>query len=285
VRGRFRIFGSWAARRREDFVNYVFPLAPWTGLRWTGEGLPDLLTQHLLLTGVYQEEVLHAIHTLLRPGDVALDVGTHHGLMAVLMASRVRPNGRVHAFEPNPHVHELIRRHASLNGVESVLQLEPIGIGAAEGVLPFWAVQGTYAWNSSFTEAFAGGSDTVQVHNVPVSTLDTYCERQQVIPQLMKIDVEGGELAVLQGGKATIERARPIILLEMNPASSDAAGTTTQAIDEFLRQIGYQGKILPARGISRERMNELPDYRADRHSPEQGLLNVAFVPNAKATSR
>jgi FkbM family methyltransferase len=281
VRGRIRLFGGWAARHQQDFAGYTFNLNPWTRLRWSGEGLPDLLTQHLLLTGIYQEEVLYAIDSLLRPGDVAFDVGTHHGLMAILMASRAGPTGSVHAFEPNPHVHPLIARHAVLNGVQDILRVQPMGIGARESVLPFWAVEGTYAWNSSFTESFAGGSDSVRVHHVPVTTLDTYCAAHQLKPDLIKIDVEGGELAVLKGAKAILEAHHPVILLEMNPMSSGAAGTTPAAIDAFLRQLGYEGKVLTAHSLSRESLVRLPVYHADRHSDTDGLLNVAFLP-AKA---
>src|SRR5262249_50393268 len=65
------------------------------GIRWSAKGFPDLLTRHMLFEGMYQQDVLVAIKRVIRPGDVVIDIGGHHGLMAVIASSATGSQGLV----------------------------------------------------------------------------------------------------------------------------------------------------------------------------------------------
>ena len=68
------------------------------GLRWSARGYPDLLTRHMLFEGMYQQDVIVALQSIVRPGDTVIDVGGHHGLMAIVAARLAAPGGMVVSF-------------------------------------------------------------------------------------------------------------------------------------------------------------------------------------------
>ena len=89
-------------------------------LFWTATAFPDLLTRHMLFEGLYQEDVLLALRSHIGPGDVVIDVGGHHGLMAIASARATGDNGQVITFEPNPYAREHLETHLRINRVTNV---------------------------------------------------------------------------------------------------------------------------------------------------------------------
>src|SRR6202022_72894 len=106
-RNKYR-FVRWAGtfNVRPSFSFYSRQLA----IRWSSAGFPDLLTRHMLFEGMYQQDVLLALRNLVHPGDCVLDVGGHHGLMAVIAAKAAGPQGLVVSFEPNPTARRIFLR-------------------------------------------------------------------------------------------------------------------------------------------------------------------------------
>src|SRR5207249_2126086 len=94
-RGKMRLFGRILSLNSAAFRDYQFVCRSGFNLVWSSRGLPDLLTQHMLLDGFYQREVMLALRHLAKPGNVVLDVGAHHGLMSVVSALTVGPAGKV----------------------------------------------------------------------------------------------------------------------------------------------------------------------------------------------
>ena len=72
--------------------------------------LGDYNGRHLYFHGVYEPHVTGLVSRLLRPGEVALDVGANNGYFTALFACRVGPEGRVHAVEANPVLADRLRR-------------------------------------------------------------------------------------------------------------------------------------------------------------------------------
>src|SRR5688572_25821396 len=99
-RGKMRLFGRILSLHSDALGDYQFVCRRGFNVVWSSRGLPDLLTQHMLLDGFYQREVMLALRHLAKTGNVVLDVGAHHGLMSVVSALTVGPAGKVVAFEP-----------------------------------------------------------------------------------------------------------------------------------------------------------------------------------------
>jgi len=182
--------------------------------------------------GLYEIEKTEALRRFLRPGGVFVDVGGNKGDFALLAARLVGPAGKVFAFEPAPANCEWIERSIALNGYASI-ELFPIALGEREGeiTLHLSTVSGHHS-------VVAGRSDdagaTVQV---PVRTLDAVlAERGQPLVDVLKIDVEGADLSVLEGARRTLA-ANPdlVLLIDVHPH----LGVDALALCALLQSLGF----------------------------------------------
>jgi FkbM family methyltransferase len=165
-------------------------------------------------------------------GGVLFDVGAHVGLISFGVGAR-RPDMTVHAFEPNPVNAAGWRRNQRLNPVVSAVLTEA-GVSDHEGDSSF----GVYSDSGS---GVIGYSDEYQIKLV---TLDAYCERNGIDHiDVLKIDVQGHEIQVLEGSARLLEaRAIHTILVEVTLDPS-------WAVAKCLHAYGYYEHPLPDVGL------------------------------------
>lgn len=158
--------------------------------------------------GEWAEEELQLLAPLLKPGDVAIDVGANLGTHSVFFAQKVGPTGAVFSFEPQRVMHQLLCTNGTLNGITWLRALHA-AVGAHPGALVVPDIDYTASGN------FGGLSlgQWKEGETVPVFTLDGLG-----LPRcaLLKIDVEGMEAAVLDGARQLITAFKPVIYLEHN---------------------------------------------------------------------
>jgi FkbM family methyltransferase len=141
---------------------------------------------------------------------VAIDVGANIGLATLLMAERA-PRGRVLAYEPDPRAHEWLAATIAENGLTQC-EAHCLALGDAPGELPFFAnPRSATANHLAPPEASLQGA----TGQVPVRMLDELAAGLDRL-DLLKIDVEGFEMEVLEGARATLRRLRPATLVEFN---------------------------------------------------------------------
>ena len=208
-------------------------------VEWSAGSFPDIMTRTMLISGTYQEDVICALSALVKPGDTVIDIGAHHGLMSIVASRLAGPSGRVIAFEPNPESLPILERHFALNGATNVT-VESVGLMDKESVELFYANRGTCSWNSTFIRDFANDMSRDEPIEIKTTTLDRYCEGKKCHPALIKVDTEGSEFLVLNGGRGVLESRRPHLILEFNPISARSAGVTLQEIATLLRSRGYE---------------------------------------------
>jgi FkbM family methyltransferase len=162
------------------------------------------------------------IRRTLVPGDTAIDVGANLGYMTAAMAQCVGPAGQVWAFEPVDETYELLEVCRALNGFDQVTTAR-LALGAAEG-----SAEITYDRRHSGLATMHPERVGGEAQRVTVRTLDALVAAGEAPPRpaLVKIDVEGHELDVLQGAQATIGEGRPAIVFEVNERAATAAGWT-----------------------------------------------------------
>ncbi len=187
-----------------------------------------------------------AFRSVLRPGDAALDVGANVGAYAILFGQWTGEGGRVLAFEPAPAAFEGLRQHIALNGLEACVRPVQVAVSDAIGEAEFVSdgVQGTNHLGNG------AESNASVVIRVPTTTIDEICGREGLHPRLIKIDVEGAELAVLRGARATIAAmGRDAgIFVEMHPAAWRTMGLS---VDDMLAELATQGlRAVPLREVS-----------------------------------
>jgi FkbM family methyltransferase len=159
----------------------------------------------------------------LHVGANVLDVGSNIGLFAIMMARQIKygVTGWVHAFEPSPRSRLDLQRMLECNHITNVA-VRPEAVSDGIGKAVFLDVQtDDVTRESSHLSAVGheGATNPLPQDPVEVDTidLDTFTERHNIYPNLIKIDVEGAEFLVLEGARRCIERHKPLLVIEIHP--------------------------------------------------------------------
>lgn len=182
------------------------------------------------LTGKVEREVQATLVARLKPGDIVVDAGASIGFHSLLAAQLVGPSGTVIAFEPSPADAEALRANAALNGLANV-SVEREALSGSVG--------------SAFLDR--PGEATARLVDEPArgalavatTSLDAFLAAHPgLVPALVKIDVEGHEAAVLEGMRATLAGARPLLIVELHDdrgflRTLDEAGYSTGVLEPF----------------------------------------------------
>lgn len=200
--------------------------------------------------GLYELRKTAEVQSRLRPGSVFVDVGSSEGDFALIAARIVGPSGRVQAFEPDAGNIAIIRDNVALNGFAWV-DVHPVALSDRDGEAELFR-SSVSGWHSLLAGLENRDRDVV---TVPVARLDSFAfDRVDMI----KVDVEGVEVAVLEGARASIARHRPVILLDTHPS----LGADIARLQAFADELGYD--ILDSdRHSSRPRPDGIPAEDAD----------------------
>lgn len=191
----------------------------------------------LFFTGTYEPELSWLLRKVLRPGDTVVDAGANFGWFTVLCAHAVGPQGSVHSFEPLPVVHADLLLNVESNGITCV-KARNLALGSSPGKLDLHIFANLGPAHSSISSL---GRDDFTVFTVDVTTLDNYAsENMFKAPTLIKCDVEGAELAILEGSTDILSGAfPPIWVLEINYETAGALGYGPDALTDHLKAYGY----------------------------------------------
>ena len=179
--------------------------------------------------GTYEPELQAALRELIQPGAVIYDVGANIGYVSLLLAKAAGPTGHVYAFEALPGNVEQWRRNVALNGMEARLSLFAGAVTGSAGPVRF-LVHASGGMGKA--AGSAGRADRYQSEiSVPGISLDEFVYGQgNPPPQVVKMDIEGGEVLALPGMRRVLAEARPLMLMELHgPESSRIAWETLSA--------------------------------------------------------
>jgi FkbM family methyltransferase len=216
-RGGFRL-----ARMARSFV----PQSDRQGTFQTPDGLRlnlDLQTYPdiNMAVGLYELDTARLIHRLLKPGSWFVDVGANLGYFTLLAAKWTAPAGQVDAFEPDPINRQRLEEHLRENRLEDRVRIHAIAASSQDGQVQLIHPQGagTNHGMASFYRSLTGEGQTF---TVATARLDDALEGS---PDLIKIDVEGAELWVIDGMQKLLGApSPPKLIIEHNPTSCAAAG-------------------------------------------------------------
>ncbi len=175
--------------------------------------LNDQLGRVILRDEEFESELRQAMLAAIKPGMTVLDVGANFGYYSVLFAHSVGPRGRVVAFEPNPAMLHELRHNLALNEFSHVIT-QPFALSDHEGELEFSCpVPGQEGHGSLRPNASFAVQGTIRVRCRP---LDAVCSELQLpAVDVVKVDVEGGELQVFKGATRLFSGPqRPVVFFE-----------------------------------------------------------------------
>lgn len=188
----------------------------------------------------YEPESLVPFRNLAQSAKGVLDIGANCGVYA-LIAAAANPQAAVVAFEPVPEVFGYLRRNVVINGFHNVT-VEALAVGANDGDVEFFVPDVlALPTRGSTLPDFRPGGRKVRVQCV---TVDSYLRANELPPiDLVKIDAEGSEPAVLAGARDTIRTCRPIVMCEVLDEP------TGSAIDRELSSQSYEYYAMKQAGL------------------------------------
>jgi FkbM family methyltransferase len=192
--------------------------------------LTDWLQRRAYFTGrFYQEDLEELLSALLRRGDNFVDVGANIGLVTLLASRLVGDAGTVWAFEPNPEAFARLEEHIDINGLRCNSFNK--GLGSEKGVLTLSRF-GRHTGKATLLHRNGVAAETVQVEICRGD--DALANLDAAQPTVLKIDVEGFEVAVLEGlGRILDENVA--IAIEVSKSWLKLAGTSEERLHSFLR--------------------------------------------------
>lgn len=184
---------------------------PLRGARWIAGS-----SNHGCWLGSYEQSFQSLFFSLVPDGGVVCDIGANVGFYSLLAA---RKAARVLAFEPLPENLTFLRRHVELNSLQQRIEIFPFAASDHDGQGMFSIVPGNRSEGSLRPDG------TLPVRTIRLDSLG-------IVPDLIKIDVEGNEHAVLCGARQTLTAHHPSILVALHTGDSHCR--------DLLTQLGYK---------------------------------------------
>ncbi len=169
---------------------------PAKGLKWTIGA-----NTYGCWLGTYELDKQRALMRFVREGMSVYDVGAQAGFYTLFFSRLVGPTGHVYAFEPCPIGGRDLVRHVEINNLLNVTILQ-VAVSDQAALMPFSVDRG------SCMNGLTGESLLL----VPTARLDDFAHH----PQLIKMDVEGGESKALMGARHLLETEKPILFVALH---------------------------------------------------------------------
>ncbi len=181
---------------------------------------------------------LRFLWKFVQPSMVFFDVGAYHGIYSLLAGLKMASRGQIVAFEPSPRERRRFTFHMQMNGV-SCARLEPYAVSNHGGRKRLFTVESDFSsMNSLKQPPIEWPTKQTTVETV---SLDAYLQNRKIDKiDLMKIDVEGGELEAFEGAKHLLTAVRPLMICEVLDWVTQAWGYSAREIILRLRREGYQ---------------------------------------------
>jgi FkbM family methyltransferase len=190
----------------------------------------------------YEPITTFVVQELLQTGATFVDVGANIGFYS-LITSLTKPGIKVIAFEPNPKNFDILMDNIRANGFENI-HCERLAISDSVGTATLY-LNGSDMSASLLPDFQKDTNPALQSIKIQTATLDDYFEKQPSgSPLVLKIDVEGHEVALLRGGRRILSACAPDVIMEvLNPYPPE--------VELLFKELGYQLYKITDEGLSR----------------------------------
>lgn len=221
------------------------------------------IQQQLFWYGYYEKELGDLIKKILRPGNVFLDIGANIGYFS-LLAGNHEPTAKIIAFEPVGSIFKKLEENISINTVQNIKAVNS-GVGDKNEEREIYISAEDNLGMSSFQKP---GSYSGKTEMISVITIDEWIKSTALSKiDLIKLDVEGNELAALKGMHKTLQNFKPAVIVEINPETLFQFGLTAADILNNLGQLNFRAFLVLKTG----RLQQINEYATDETN------NVLFI--------
>lgn len=178
--------------------------------------LLDLKKEKDYWLGTYEPELQAVISDLVKPGQIVYDIGANIGFITLLFTKRIGDQGHVYAFEALPANVTRLIHNIELNALEEWVTIIQAAVQDQSGQAEFLVAPSTGMGkvNGSAGRASVDYEASIQVEGI---SIDGFIEdTRNLLPDILKIDIEGGEVLALPGMVKLLHAHRPILLIELH---------------------------------------------------------------------
>lgn len=186
----------------------------------------SIVSSSLIKYGEWAQCELDLLSKIILPGQTILDVGAFLGTHTLAFSRMVGSSGKVHSFEPRRDIRAILERNVFGNALTNVV-LHPCALGSADAVINIPAIDISQRGNfGGLAISAARSADVSALEGISIRCLDDFVfDRLDFI----KVDAEGMEAEVIEGGRSTLHQHRPILFAECNDLQGGSQ-TLTQLI-------------------------------------------------------
>ncbi len=213
-------------------------------IRWVDGLRLDLVlgndqSRCLFVGGSFEPNEFAFLQKALTRGAVFVDIGANEGFYTVFAANLIGPRGRVIAVEPSPREYGRLDRNIALNRLTNVT-LVARGLGARPGKARLHIADPEHNGQNTLGDFGHTGVTAVGHVDIELTDLDSLAQELSLDEvDLIKIDVEGAEFAVIRGAIKTLEKCKPTMLIELFDAALRKQNSSADAVLTQLSQLGY----------------------------------------------
>ena len=234
------------------------------GIRWELD-LSEGIDFSIYLLGAFEPGTANTLQKLVKPGDIIFDVGANIAAHTPGLAHSVGPSGRVYAFEPADFAFAKLRRNLALNPeLEARTHPQQPLLAATPSHTAEPEIYASWPLKKDDSVHPKHRGRLVSTAHATVDTQSAFVARQEIVRlDFIKMDVDGHELPVLQGGRETLRRFQPLLVMEMSPYVHAEQHQSFADFVELLKSLSYSlrntdnGKAVPLYATELQRL--IPD--------------------------
>lgn len=185
-----------------------------------------------------ESELVQHMRAQLHEGDTIFDIGANIGLISILLANGEKGGqSQVHSFEPEPRNFRQLSNNIGLNDLSARVHPHQLALGASEGQVELH-IRGCEGEGRHSIATSKGATGAISVE---LTTLADFCARENLAPNIIKIDVEGAEGQVLAGMDGLLQDSAPAnIFLEVHPKGDGDLMPDGSTIQDWMLARGYE---------------------------------------------
>lgn len=214
-----------------------------SGLKMYVDSRDVSISPHLILDGVWEEWTEAVLRRLLRQGMSVIEVGANVGYFTLTMARAVGPTGRVIAFECDSELAQTARDNIEINGLQRTATIVERAVGDRDGTAAFYRAdrhRGGGSTVKGLEQNPMMATDQRTALEVPMTTLDAFIAQEKIQPDLIKLDAEGAEPAILRASPTLLGSRRPLTLvMEFFPRFVREAGDDPTSLLQLMAERGF----------------------------------------------
>ncbi len=193
----------------------------------------------IFVTGRYEPNEFSVLQKILRPGMTFVDVGANIGLYTLFAANKVGATGKVVAFEPSSREYEMLEQNIAVNALYNVRAIKR-AVSNRDGEVELLVASLKNSGHNTVGK-FGYATALERTESVAAERLDEIIAREGYERvDVIKMDVEGAELAALQGAMNTLRRLHPALLVEISDRTLEHQGASSREVLDLLASEGYR---------------------------------------------